>query len=349
MSVKWKICKRCGRKVNEVAVICPYCSCDEFHTTDITIKSNFPEKLKRGLFYTNYNNGNYVFSGIKFSSIAAIIVLALCFFPNSLSSFVIWIIAVIALIFILSRLMRNDNIGENALKAKMKTSTGNLSVDIRNFMFCCYEEKGFRYSKTKIISLSIYIVSVIVIFSATSNPLLALILGLILFIPTYLVGSAIHRKSIANKEVTENEIKETPKHKIEKKVSKNNPFIQYLTQVYDLADEFEIKQNRARSAVEKRFEPPQITYDKFIAVIDSSCNLFESEVKSIESIAISSDEPSEKLVGEINSKISILKLIIEKIDSLTDELILSMSKSDDGKTANILEDLENLKDSIKDY
>ena len=41
--------------------------------------------------------------------------------------------------------------------------------------------------------------------------------------------------------------------------------------------------------------------------------------------------------------------IIEKIDSLTDELILSMSKSDDGKTANILEDLENLKDSIKDY
>ena len=174
-------------------------------------------------------------------------------------------------------------------------------------------------------------------------------MGLILFIPAYLVGSAIHRKSTANKSVTENEIKETPKPKIERKVSKNNPFRQYLTQVYDLADEFEIKQNRARSTVEKRFEPPQITYDKFISVIDSSCKLFESEVKSIESIAISSDEPSEKLVGEINSKISILKLIIEKIDSLTDELILSMSKSDDGKTANILEDLENLKDSIKDY
>ena len=128
MSVKWKICKRCGRKVNEVAVICPYCSCDEFHTTDITIKNNFPEKLKRDFFYTNYNGGNYVFSGVKFSGIAAIIVLALCFLPNSLISFVIWIIAVIALIFIFSRFLRNDNIGENALMAKMKTSTGNNAL-----------------------------------------------------------------------------------------------------------------------------------------------------------------------------------------------------------------------------
>lgn len=30
MSVKWKICNECGKKVNEVAVKCPYCSSNSF-------------------------------------------------------------------------------------------------------------------------------------------------------------------------------------------------------------------------------------------------------------------------------------------------------------------------------
>lgn len=34
MSVKWKICEKCGKKVNEVAHKCPYCKSSSFKEND---------------------------------------------------------------------------------------------------------------------------------------------------------------------------------------------------------------------------------------------------------------------------------------------------------------------------
>ena len=50
-----------------------------------------------------------------------------------------------------------------------------------------------------------------------------------------------------------------------------------------------------------------------------------------------------------NSKIGIMESIIDKIDDLTNELILSMDSSKDGDVDNLIEDMEGLISSVKDY
>ena len=45
----------------------------------------------------------------------------------------------------------------------------------------------------------------------------------------------------------------------------------------------------------------------------------------------------------------ILKSLIDKIDDLTDELVLNIGKSDDVDVKDLLVDMEDLIDSVKNY
>ena len=49
------------------------------------------------------------------------------------------------------------------------------------------------------------------------------------------------------------------------------------------------------------------------------------------------------------SKIEVLKSIIQKIDDLSNELVLAMDSSDDHDVDNLIGDMENLIKSVKDY
>lgn len=126
----------------------------------------------------------------------------------------------------------------------------------------------------------------------------------------------------------------------------------YQTQIDDLKSLYEVKENIAKDLIEKRFTPPQITYDKFISVVNSCTDLFNNQVEVISDLINFSNEHTRQIDYEIESRINILKSIIEKIDSLTNELVLNIGKSkseDDKAVENILEDMENLISSIKDY
>ena len=63
MSVNWKICNECGRKVNEVAIECPYCSSNSFkkYIDDSDVSSENDEIPKK----ENKNNENEPFNKIK--------------------------------------------------------------------------------------------------------------------------------------------------------------------------------------------------------------------------------------------------------------------------------------------
>ena len=64
MSVNWKICNECGRKVNEVAIECPYCSSNSFKKyiiDDSDVSSENDEIPKK----ENKNNGNEPLNKIK--------------------------------------------------------------------------------------------------------------------------------------------------------------------------------------------------------------------------------------------------------------------------------------------
>lgn len=125
----------------------------------------------------------------------------------------------------------------------------------------------------------------------------------------------------------------------------------YEKEIKNLKVLFNVKQEGVRKLIEKRFEPPQITYDKFINTIDKSEKVFNTEAESALNIINLAVEDTPRIENELNSKIDTMKRIISQIEDLTNELVININSteesSDDVKI--LLEDMENLIDSIKDY
>ena len=154
----------------------------------------------------------------------------------------------------------------------------------------------------------------------------------------------------------------TDKHVKNPTISKEIPVIEndtslksfniYKTQIKDLKNLYEVKEKIAKELVEKRFEPPQITYDKFISAIDSCTSLFNNQIDLISNMINLATEHTSKIDYEIETRINILKSIIEKIDSLTNELVVNIGQSqskEDETVNNLLNEMEVLINSIKDY
>ena len=114
---------------------------------------------------------------------------------------------------------------------------------------------------------------------------------------------------------------------------------------------FDVKERVVRDLIKRRFEPPQITYDKFISIIDSSNKLFNQQVDSAKSIIELAAEDTPRVRGEIEGKIANMKKIIDQIEELTNELVINISNDDESKeeVENLIENMENLIGSVKEY
>lgn len=125
----------------------------------------------------------------------------------------------------------------------------------------------------------------------------------------------------------------------------------YEREVENLIAEFDEKETSVRKLIEKRFEPPQITYDRFISTIDSCHKLFYSQADAALNITQLAVEDTPRIEDELENKISILKSIIDQIEDLTNELVININ-SEEKSTADVksvIDDMENLIDSVKDY
>jgi hypothetical protein len=125
----------------------------------------------------------------------------------------------------------------------------------------------------------------------------------------------------------------------------------YEKEIGNLKVLFNVKEDVVRELIEKRFEPPQITYDKFISSIDSCHKLFYSQSDSALSIINLAAEDTPRVRDEIESKIAAMKKIINQIEDLTNELVINISASNEpaDEVKNLLDDMENLIDSVKEY
>jgi hypothetical protein len=162
-----------------------------------------------------------------------------------------------------------------------------------------------------------------------------------------------------------NYAKSAPKKQVEKpkeqKTQVNAPKVEeptgpeslkkYEKEIGNLKVLFNVKEDVVRELIEKRFEPPQITYDKFISSIDSCHKLFYSQSDSALSIINLAAEDTPRVRDEIESKIAAMKKIINQIEDLTNELVINISASNEpaDEVKNLLDDMENLIDSVKEY
>lgn len=125
----------------------------------------------------------------------------------------------------------------------------------------------------------------------------------------------------------------------------------YADEIEDLKTVFDSKEVAVRKLIEKRFEPPQITYDRFISTIDKSHDLFYHEADSAINITKFAVEDTPRVDAELENKINTLKSIIDQIEDLTNELVININSDEEShdNVKNLVDDMENLIDSVKEY
>ena len=148
-------------------------------------------------------------------------------------------------------------------------------------------------------------------------------------------------------------IQTAKKHMEEPVIEKTSPdsLNKYVHEVNNLKIVFDVKQKVVRQLIEKKFEPPQITYDKFMAVIDNCEKLFSQQADSALNIAELAVEDTPRVREELDNKINILKTIINQIEDLTNELVVNINSdsASKGEVKVLLDDMEELISSVKDY
>ncbi|WP_458453937.1 hypothetical protein [Methanobrevibacter sp.] len=125
----------------------------------------------------------------------------------------------------------------------------------------------------------------------------------------------------------------------------------YEKEIDNLKILFDVKEEVVRDLITKRFAPPQITYDKFISIVDNAHKLFYRQADSALSIINLAAEDTPRVQEEIKNKIDSMHTIIDQIESLTNELVINISNEDASseEVKNLLDEMENLKDSVKKY
>ena len=123
-------------------------------------------------------------------------------------------------------------------------------------------------------------VSIVVVYGG--NKLLMFILLLLFVLPLIYLYRAFNLKRYDQTGVRK-QVKTTntvPKETVQSSVAQESgleSLRKYQKEVDNLKILFEVKESVVRDLIEKRFEPPQITYDKFISLIDSSHKLFYTQ------------------------------------------------------------------------
>ena len=125
----------------------------------------------------------------------------------------------------------------------------------------------------------------------------------------------------------------------------------YADEIEELKVEFDSKERDVRNLIEKRFQPPQITYDRFMTIIDKSHELFYNEAEAALNITKLAVEDTPRVDEELENKINTLKSIIDQIEDLINELVLNISSEEKSHedVKNLVDDMENLIESVKDY
>ncbi|WP_407415394.1 hypothetical protein [Methanobrevibacter sp.] len=197
-------------------------------------------------------------------------------------------------------------------------------------------------------------VSVIVFFSAIKMLMVAILVLLIL--PLVYLYKIFNLKGYT-KVKTKKQVK---KSQMDSNKTIEEPVIEdtglqslkvYAKEIDNLKILFDVKEQVVRDLIKKRFEPPQITYDKFISIIDKANKLFYQEVDSALNIIRLATDDTPRVQSEIQGKINNMKKIINQIEELTNELVINISSDDETKEEvnNLLENMENLIGSVKEY
>ena len=212
--------------------------------------------------------------------------------------------------------------------------------------------------------LGIYYVILLAIaipVTASKNLFFAIILLILFIVPLIYAYRAFNMKSYYKKD--KKTVKSKAKTKAESKNEddsvevevKQEPHLEslkgYENEINNLKVIFEVKEDVVRQLIEKRFKPPQLTYDRFMHMVDKADKLFYTQADAALNITKLAVDDTPRIRRELDEKIAIMKRIIDQIEELTNELVINISSDSDSQNEVqvLLDDMENLIGSVKDY
>ncbi len=357
----YKYCKNCGEKVDSGVKFCPNCKSTSFRYTAEVITSNVKPSFVQSLFYWQYN-GRFVMSKSKVAAIFILVIFILMSFTMPYTFAVILIgLFVSAIIFLVGfglHIVRGW-----PSKAVIENNDYGFFTDLKHMLFFWQNRNTgeFVLAKTKIACFIIFGVLMFIAAEAKVASIFGAILACLVFTaPVYIVGFAVHK--LTNDNPTNGKLPPQKKPKIKpekdkKPIEESEPVVEvtsskfekYKDELAGMKTAYMKREGRARELIEKKFQPPQLTYNKFISVVDSSTKLFNEEADNIENIISLASEDSKRIDDELKSKFEILNSLIDKMDDLINELVLSLDSTKDDDVGGLLDDMENLIGSIKEY
>ena len=352
-----KICNNCGKEVDDGTKFCPSCRCNTFRQANALAAPK--DDLIHRLFYWNYPQGS-ILAKSKLSGIAMFLYLSIFWlltpsYPVAIPLALIFGLFTFLLGFILHKIK-----GEPPAN-KLKYNDYGLLVDLKHLFFYWQTRNGgYVLSKTKLFSFAIFLLGLGAGIMTTSSMvvLTGIMMGVFLEVPALAIGFAIHKlinddsdvKPELPKREPKKQIKETPKVETASTKSQIIPeYLDYQLQLDDLNKKFQSKEKSARDLIAKRFEPPQLTYTRFITGVDKSAKLFEKHRDSAYTMISLADEYSPRIASEIEAKIDIMNAITDKMDDLSSELIVSGNVTTTEDVDNLVADMDDLIDSVRDY
>lgn len=352
-----KICTNCGKSVNDDDNFCPYCRGTAFRNKyEVVEADNSPVHR---LFYWNYG-GKYVLSKTKIATVAVFLMFSVLGLLSGAPVAILFFAAIFsALTYILGYAI-HQMIGTPS-QVKLNHNDYGLLTDLKHFFFYWQNKEGqYVLSKTKIASHLIFLLFFAIALAMPHTTLIVAVwFGLFFEVPAYIIGYVIHKLTNSNPKAPTNYIepkKETSKVKLPKKAKPKAvqkgiipEYMDYVSKLDDLNSKFNTKEKSTRKLIEKRFEPPQLTYTRFIDGVDKSAALFKKQSDSAYSMINLADEYSDRIASEIESKIDIMTSIYKKLDNLANELVLSEDESGKDDVEGVFGEMDDLINSVKDY
>lgn len=188
------------------------------------------------------------------------------------------------------------------------------------------------------------------LISILSNWIILLFM-ILLLVPLYNVKRLLDIKTRIKLNKTDGINQEYYSNKTNHSKADKAPFIKYEKKIIELKEEFTNKRIKAEILIEKRFAPPQLTYDKFMSTVENAERAFMSEYDTAIDLVRYSDEYSQDMEEQIRARIKTLKILIKQLDNLTTELLDNLSKDDnsDDEIKRIIEEMDRLIDSVSQY
>lgn len=188
------------------------------------------------------------------------------------------------------------------------------------------------------------------LISILSNWIILLFM-ILLLVPLYNVKRLLDIKTRIKLNKTDGINQEYYSNKTNHSKADKAPFIKYEKKIIELKEEFTNKRIKAEILIEKRFAPPQLTYDKFMSTVENAERAFMSEYDTAMDLVRYSDEYSQDMEEQIRARIKTLKILIKQLDNLTTELLDNLSKDNnsDDEIKRIIEEMDRLIDSVSQY